>query len=359
MQNQISGELIKESQEEIRIGTILHLTGDQAEPAEAFLKGIELAVEEINNKGGITGKQIKLFIEDDELKPRLAHTAAVKLVNADKIHAIILASYLEAMVAGPYLEEQKTPSIVLWDTAKDIEDIGEYIFGIGIWTPSAGEGVANYAYNELGIRKISIINIQNEWSLAVADFFEQEFNKLGGEIINRHTILSSDTTDFRTTITKIQKENPDAIYSPITDGITVFYKQLKEFGFDKPVISSDIITENHIEILGNAAEGIYQTQANDPEGERTQHMIELYFKKHSKLPKQLLFTSWGYDSVYLFKEAIEKSHSLESEKIKDGLYKIREFKGASGTISFDEKGSSRKLEKMFQIQRGEFILVEK
>ncbi len=140
--------------------------------------------------------------------------------------------------------------------------------------------------------------------------------------------------------------------------MTVFYKQLKELGFEKPIVTSDIITENHIDILGTVAEGIYQTQASDPIGEKTSHLKELYCKKYNKEPKQTLFIAWGYDAVYIIKQAIETGYSFDSVSIKDNLYKLRNFEGASGKISIDDKGSSRTLESVFQIRDGKFVLVE-
>ncbi len=334
-------------EEEIKIGAILHLTGDQAETAEAFLQGIELAVEEI---GEIDGKKIKLIVEDDMLSPKQAHTAAVKLVEVNSVDTIILASYLEGMAAGPYLEEQKIPSLVLWDSAEDLENIGEYLFGIGIWTPSSGEKAADYMYNDLGLRKVAIINNLNEWSLAVSDFFEQRFTSLGGEIVSTQSVSPSNSNDYRNVLTKVKTQEIDGIYSPITDGVPQFYKQYYELEIGKPIVSSDIITERHIEILGEIAENIYQTLANNPSETSTQQMIDLYKTKYGQEPDQLLFISWGYDAVYLIKAAAELGD------IKDNLYKTQNFKGASGVISIDEKGSSRKLESMFQIKNGEFVL---
>lgn len=120
----ITGKItLKENNDYYKIGSILHLTGDQANIANAFLEGIMISIEEINNQGGINGKKIKLIVEDSKLNSFQAYNAAVKLVEIDKIDVIILASYLEGMATGPYLEEKEIPSIVLWDSAKDLEEI--------------------------------------------------------------------------------------------------------------------------------------------------------------------------------------------------------------------------------------------
>lgn len=342
----------------VKIGAILHLTGDQAEPAEAFLEGIRLGVNEINDGGGILNKKIQLFIEDDNLQVQQAVSAASKLIYVNKIQAGINASFLESMANGPTFEQNRVPVITLWDSAEDIEKIGDYIFGIGIWTPSAGEKAAEFAYNNLNIKTAVIVSIQNEWSKAVADIFQNKFKELGGTILETHSINPTDTSDFRTTIAKIQAKQPDGIYTPITDGVVAFYRQLGEFGFAKPIITSDIITGNHIAELQNFAEGIYQTQAQNPSSAKASYMVELYKKYYNKEPKQTLFIAWGYDAVHLIKQAVELGNSTDPESIKNNLYAIQNFEGASGNISIDAQGSSRTLESMFQIKKGEFVLIE-
>jgi branched-chain amino acid transport system substrate-binding protein len=344
--------------DKIKIGVVLHLTGDQSEPAQAFLEGIKLATDEINKEGGILNKEVKIIVEDDQLKTEKAHSSAVKLINIDKINVGINASFLESMANGPLFENAKIPVITLWDSAKEIEDIGEYVFGIGIWTPSAGESAAEFAYNELNLRKMAVVNILNEWSQSVSNIFTEKFIELGGQIVEEHSVNPDDTNDFKTIILKIKNSQADGIYSPITDGVTIFYKQLGELTFDSPIITSDIITENHIDVLGSFAEGIYQTQALEPEGEKTERMKNIYKEKYGKDIKQTLFVAWGYDAVFMIKEAIEKGESDNPEDIKNNLYNIKDFEGVSGLINIDENGSSKTLEKVFQIKNGKFIFVK-
>lgn len=347
----ITGNLtLKESQEYYKIGTILHLTGDQASIANAFLEGINLSVEEINKKGGINNKKIKLIVEDSQLTPLQAYNSAVKLVEIDNVDAIILASYLEGMATGHYLEENNIPSIVLWDTAKDLEEIGEYLFGMGIWTPSSGEKAAHFSYNNLNLKRMAIINNNNEWSLSVSEYFQEKFEKLGGEILFTETINPKDSIDYRTTILKLSNKDIDGVYTPITDGVINFYKQYYESGLDFQIVTSDIIS--YEDIIGNEMffENIYQTLPLDPTGEVADTFIEKYQNKYNKEPTQILYNAWGYDSVYLIKEA------LNYNSIKEGLYSLK-YNGVSGTIDFDENGSSKTLEEMFVIRNGDFKLI--
>lgn len=346
----------RQEQESVKFGAVLHLTGDQAEPARAFREGIELATLEINQRGGIRGLPLKVIIEDDKLQTKEAFTAAKKLIEIDHVDAAIDASYLEVMANGVLFQNAKIPVITLWDSSKEIEALGNYIFGIGIWTPSAGEKSAKFAISKLSAQTAVIINIQNEWSQAVSVFFKKKYEELGGKVLDTYTLVPG-TNDFRTTLAKVKAQKPDVIYSPITDGVVQFYKQAEQLKLNTPTITSDIITAEHTAAAPSAFEGIYQTQAQDPDSPETEHMKRLYKETYGMEPTQPLFVAWGYDAVQLFSSAMEKLGS-SGEKVRDYLREnVKEYKGASGSITITN-GSSPKLEKVFRIEKAVFIPVE-
>ena len=331
----------------IKIGAILHLTGDQAMQGEAFREGIELAVENIDKNNTLNGKSLKIIFEDSMLSPKNAHAASKKLISVDKVTASINASFLETMATGKEFEISGTPAITLWDSSPQIENLGNFIFAIGIWTPSAGVVSAQYSYNELNAKTAVIINTQNEWSLSVSQFYKNEFEKLGGKVIEEIS-LNPTTKDFRSVFTKIKSKLPDILYTPVTDGVITFYKQLKQSKIKIPIVTSDIINQEHILASPRTFEGIYQTQALDPQNQSAAEFKSLYKQKFNKEPTQLLLSSWGYDAVQLLAIAISKCDT-DRTCIKDELYKVKDFDGASGTISFTSKGSAPTMERIFKI----------
>lgn len=346
-----------QKQETFKIGALLYLTGDLAEAAEAFRDGILLAADEINSNGGINGKSIEIIIEDDQFKQANVVTGAQKLVSVNKVDAAIAGSFWEAQATSNIFEESKTPLIVLWDSNPQLDNMGDYIFAIGPWTPSAGESAADFSYNTLDARKVVIINNLDPWSSEVSAIFKKIFEQLGGTILDQYSVSSEETNDFRTVITKAKSLNPDAIYSPLSEGMTTFYIQLKESGYRGNVVTSDIITENTIDVTKGATEGIYQTQILDPVSEKTQHMKEIYRKKFGKETTHVLYNAWGYDAVHMIVEAARRC--ADSICIKDNLYGIQNFGGASARISINENGSSPMMESIFQIRNGTFVLIKK
>jgi branched-chain amino acid transport system substrate-binding protein len=161
----------------------------------------------------------------------------------------------------------------------------------------------------------------NEWSQSVSQLFNKKFEALGGTVMEIFSMAPS-TNDYRTTITKVKKLNPNAIYSPVTDGVVQFYMQLHQLEFEKPIITSDIITSEHISVSPEAFENIYQTQPLDPNSNATTLMTKQYENYFKKEIKQVLFTAWGYDGLNILAEAIKKA-GTDSVKIKNASMKLK------------------------------------
>ncbi len=342
--------------EPIKMGAVLILSNAEAMYGIAFREGIEIAVAEVNAAGGIKGRPIEVIYEDSKNIAVDAHKAASKLINSDKILINLDSSFTEVMANGPLFEKARIPNITLWDSAKQIEELGDYNFGIGIYTPSAGMESAEFARQHLHAKTCVVINMQNEWSDAVTKVFSDHFTELGGKVLK---VISLDptTTDFRTVLTQARGLKPDFLYTPMVEGILPFYTQIKQLGIKQPIVTSDVISQDHIDAKPEVFEGIYQTQARQPENPISKKFTEAYRQRFGKDPGMLLFSAWGYDAVKLYALAIEQV-GAESEKIKDYLYTVKDFQGASGTIAINAAGSSPTMEHMFRIQGSKFVLVD-
>lgn len=336
----------------MQVGAVLHLTGDLAMQSAAFREGIELALDEANASDSKT--KINLVLEDGRNSPKASNSAVQKLLTHNTVDALILSSYLDAMASGSLLEKRRIPSIVLWDSSPEIEELGEYTFAIGPWTPSAGEEAARFAVQKLGATTAAVVLNSDSWSEAVGKFFKEEFSRLGGQVIEE-ILLEASETDFRTPISRIKAKGPSIIYSPLVFNLVPFYSQIKQQKLSATIISSDIIADEHISKAPEAFEGIYQTGLVDPKSEPFERLLHAYKKKFGHDMTLPWFVAVGYDSVKLLLLA-RATRGMSAEQIKNGLYDIRDFQGASGTISFNDKGSSPQLERMYRIKQGKLVL---
>lgn len=164
----------------IRIGALMVLTGQYAMQGAAFREGLELAVSEINESGGIGGAPLELRIEDTNNLATQALSAARKLMDMDGVVAALTTSYPELSTGAMEFQKHQIPVVHLWDASPEIEGMGEFIFGIGPWTPSAGETSARFLRQQLHAKTVVTFHVNDPWSELVTDYFEKDFVKNGG-----------------------------------------------------------------------------------------------------------------------------------------------------------------------------------
>lgn len=321
----------RESKEEevIKIGLILPLTGDVADIGNSNKAAIELAVKEINEKGGVDGREIKLIIEDSiGCDSKTAVTAMQKLVNIDKVAAVYSVCSGVAMATHSVAEQGK---VVHFGCASNpnIKDLGDYMFRIIPADDFAGKVGAKYVKDKFNANKVAVLHCDNDWCVGIKDAFIESFQGLGGEIVAEEQV-STDATDFRTELTKIKNTNPDLVYSPLyPQGAILVFKQAKEIGLDVPFFSGDAWSDQSIpQEAGDTAENKFFTT---PAGNYSK---EFEAKVNSDIA---ICTVEAYDVIYILADAIEKV-GVDSEAIKNELYNLRDYKGESGMISLDENG---------------------
>lgn len=339
----------------IKIGALLVLTGQYAMQGNAFREGIELAEDFINESGGIQGKKLKVIIEDTVNDPKKALSAAKKLASIDKVSAALMSSYPEYKTGGGEFQHQKIPAIALWDSSPELEQMGDYIFAIGPWAPSSGESAAEFAKNQLKATSAVIIASIDPWAELVAGYFENSFTRRGGKILQK-IFLNPDTTDFRVIFTKIKSLKAEVIYAPITENISVFHAQKRALGISAPIISSDVIAEEHISKGPADFESVYQTGIKDPDNSRSNELYKKYQKKFSHPPTLPWFVSVAYDGVMILAQAI-KEVGPSGEKINSYLYTLKDYPGTTQNFTFNSKRSAPQLAGMNQIKGGKFAWI--
>lgn len=342
--------------EPIKIGAILPLTGEIAMVGVSIQQGIEIAVDEINKAGGVKGRVIKVFFENDEYDNTKTVIAAQKLINIDKINISMVSFVHGAKAVMPILEQAKIPLVVAWDSTEELKP-GDYTFSTGFSTEKAGERMANFAFNNLKLRKVAIVFHQDEWSEVIAPAFKKEFQKFGSQVVLEEKVAVGEN-DFKTIIGKIKTKNVDGIYLPfIPVNTDIFLKQAKELGLNVSIMSGDAMIPDIIQAAGGAAEGVYFTNIYVEDNEIAKNLSRKYIEKYGQEPPALSMVAFGYDVILAIKRAIELTKELTPQGIKDALYKV-DIIGVGGKIKINPEGLSERTEKVFQVQNGEAVLVE-
>jgi len=349
----------KKEPELIKIGIITPLTGGSAKYGEDIKRGYDLAVEEINEKGGISGRKIRLIYEDSEGKPEKAVTAAQKLIQRDKVIAILGDLWSSPTLAvAPIAEKNRVVLLSPGASSPKLTNAGDYIFRNEISEAYGAKESAGLYFNA-GFRKIAIIYINNDYGIAVRDITQQVYKELGGEIVNAEA-FEQDAKDFRTQLLKIKRTNPDAILIASYKESILILRQMREMGMGIQVLGSPLFEDPEIiEKAGDIAEGaIYSYYGTfDPKSQdaRILAFIKKFKEKYGVEPEY--YAPIGYDAVKIIALAIEK-RGFQPEQIKNSLYQIKNFPGLSGTTSFDKNGDVTKPIILKTIKNGQFVPYE-
>lgn len=336
----------------VKLGALMPLTGEFAMASAAFLEGMRLAEDEVNRAGGIKGRRLAIVVEDTQYIPSLISAAALKLISVDHVTAAITTAYGETNIGGTLFERAHIPSLALWDSSPEIDAMGEYVFAIGPWTPSDAEVSASFARNQLFARKAVVITSVEPWSELVGRLFADNFVAKGGSVAGVFHQNPGDS-DFRSLLAKTRSLEPDIVYAPLASEIIAFHKQRRAAGLAIPVISSGVISDEHLLQAEGALEGVYQSQIGDPERPQVVDLRARYQAKYGKRLSMPWYVATGFDAVQLYAYALREVGD-DPVKLKDFLYTVRGFPGAAQEISISAGGSSPYFVKMFLITNGEF-----
>jgi branched-chain amino acid transport system substrate-binding protein len=342
---------------EIKIGCVFPLTGSGALWGQNGRKGVELAVGEINKDGGINGKKIHIIYEDSQTESRFAVASFQKLINVDNIQACIVDMISSNVLAiAPIAEDKKVVIISPGASSPKITNAGEYVFRN--WPSDAlqGKEAARIAFNKLGWQTAGIFYINNEYGDGLDPIFKKEFEKLGGKIIVEESFQQG-SSDFRTGLLNFKNKKIDGIYLVgYPKEVPIILKQSEELKLKTHYLGTETFEDPAILTqAGSAAEGVVYLIPGTPNDQSLmrKNFLENFKKKFNEAPG--VPADVAYDAVYILKRAIDKA-GYNSEKIKDQLYKLKDWEGASGLTSFDSNGDAIKPFDVKTIKDGKFTL---
>ncbi len=316
--------------EKIVLGASLPLTGEAASVGNDARAGMELALKEVNDEGGINGKMLEIKYEDDKCSKE-GITTITKLITADNVNAII--GPLCSAAAGPGLpvaQEAGMPTII-FASAPHLTKIGDFIFRIYPSDAFGGKFVAEYVYNTLGKKNAAIVYVKNDWGQGLHDTFVARFAEIGGKVVFDDS-LNQDESDARTLIAKLIEAKPDVIVAPLYPAVgVVFIKQAKEAGVKAPILGGDAFDSKEVIESGVADDVKFAVPSIKNPAEFADRVKKVTGKDSS------IWTPLGYDAVKIFAQVIQKV-GTDKKAIRDELAALR-YEGVSSTvIEFDADG---------------------
>jgi len=297
-----------QAQETVKIGFITPLTGFAAADGFSSLESAKLAVDYVNEHGGIKGKKLELVSYDDACQPDQASALTKKLIENDKVVVMISGSYSSpSRAAAVICQQAKVPFTSTYAVHPSIVEAGEYCHRIGMAAPIQGRTGGYFAARELAAKRIALLIMNNDFGVSLAEAFKETAIKLGAQIVYEKKYPLGET-EFRSYLNAIKAANPDLIYAPgYYNEAANIVSQAREVGLKCWLMGDEgYDSPKFIELAKSAANGVFITTDLNRDSNRpmTRYFLENY-KKRTNIDADMVGAS-AFDAVMLVSHILNK-----------------------------------------------------
>jgi branched-chain amino acid transport system substrate-binding protein len=319
---------------QIKIGFQAPLTGFAATDGKSAKIAAEMAIEEINAAGGELGQKLELIPYDDQAKSDQAIFTANKLIGEDGVKLVVNASYsASGRAAAPVFQKAGVLMISAYGVHPDITRAGDLMFRLVHLGPPQGHAAAVFIGNDLKLKKISVITMDNDYGQATMEGFLEDAPKYGIQVVNKYSYSLSDR-QFGSIVASVKRDEPDGVYATgyfFTGGPLV--AQLRAGGVSVPIIGSQAFdSQKFIEIAGPSSEGTYIVDSFDRG--RNDAALQKFFAEFTKRagypPENVAAIS--YSAVMLMADAIKRANSADPPKVRDALAGTKNYSLLTGDL---------------------------
>jgi branched-chain amino acid transport system substrate-binding protein len=360
------------AEEPYLIGAVVSESGPGSAIGRPEADSIQLAVDEINNAGGVNGRPLRIEILDDESNATAAVDGVRKLLDQHPI-AILGSSISQMTLAmSPITQQAQVPLIALASNAQIIEPVSEHkwVFKTPINDTNVVAAIQSYL-KKRGQLKVAIVYRDDDYGKTGLAHFKAAGESAGFQVIDAEPIGAT-ATDATTQLTHVKAANPQAVVVWTTlPSANVVIKGYRELSLGYPLYYSDgVATSLFLQQAGSALDGAFiattkinvadQLPASDPQKKLLAHYIDAFTKSYPKDGAVSIFGGYGYDGVYVLKEALRKS-GAPGAKLRDALEHVT-YMGVSGVYRIspaDHNGLSVDSVQLTQVDNQKFKLVHR
>jgi branched-chain amino acid transport system substrate-binding protein len=361
------GSPVAQAQTNYVAGASVGLTGYAAAIDGGWVEGVRLALDHLNQQGGLLGKKIQLVVEDNRSEPQEAVAAYRKMISADGVK-VFVSGCLSAgnFAAAPFVVRQKIPMVVCSILPKEAESI-KWMYSLLPFPGFEVDTRLAYLRDKTKIREIGVLYDQSPYATLAMKLAQETAGKFGIKVVGAEQYQQSDV-DLSVHLKKLHAAGARAILRMGTGPSTVtIAKNVKELALGIPVLTSSDDFAMLIEgakVLGKDMFFVAgQTQVysslsdSDPAKKVIGDFIGPWRKKHGE--RDAFWPGRGYDAVMILAMAVRKAKSHDGEKVRDALDTISGYQGTSGIYSFDKShsGVTQNPFVLAQIVDGKIVIV--
>jgi len=329
---------------DVKIGSTLALTGGYADFGINQLRGMELAVDDVNNNGGINGKKLVLVVEDNKGDAKEAVTTVRQMMDIRKV-GIVWSSFTHITTAIKDVVLDNNGFLFYSSTYAPIARSSAYAFRDFFDVEDAGVAIVN-AVASFGKNRIAYIGENSDLCELHREAFEKEADKLKVEIVAKE-IFPTDIQDFRTILLKIMEKDPDSLMTCTWRHNHLFMKDLKELGFiDKqtfqmlgpllPIANEEGMMKLFSE---NNAVSTWYGFGGDSANLKVQEFVDRYEDVYGETPRA--DAVYSYDDIIILSEAMKMCNNLDRDCLSEQLLNLK-IDGIGGSLYFDKDGVSKR-----------------
>jgi branched-chain amino acid transport system substrate-binding protein len=353
-------------QEPIKMGTVLRLTIG-AEHGIPSRRGVEMAVDEVNKAGGINGRKVELIVEDEKDSPAAAVNAVQKLINVDKVVAIVGPMTSGSMMAaGKIADDAKVVAISPTATTPKLSGYGASLCRGCSRIDKQAEVLIDYVANNWKPKTVGIFFSNEPYGKGCAELFGKFFEKAGIKVVATES-FNRGARDFKAELTKIKAANPDILFIPgYTPETAPAAAQARQLGMNQKILGVyGDMDPVYIQLAGKAAEGHviggeYDEDYQTPKNEAFKKNYEALVKKNND-PYNIMFAALHYDAASVILEGMKKNGPT-SEGIRKFIKEVKDFDGVTGKLSFDDNNdvvrAGSKGIYVLEVKNGKYVKVQ-
>ena len=343
--------------ETLKIGTLSPLTGPYAQDGTDILQGVKTAVAEVEKAGGVPGfDEIEVLAGDSACDGGKATMAANKHINSG-VAAVVGAYCSSATIpASIPLNDAKILQITPASTHEDVTERGfQYLFRTCPRDDAQAAAMVKFLEDGLKIKTLALVDDKQTYTVGLTTNITHLVEKGGKIEIVAHEHIAPGDKDFQAVLTKLKMADPDAIYmSTYQPEGSLFTRQAKSLGLRAVILSEDAVYHpKYIEVAGESAEGAFLTFSKVPETPERANFEELY-KKTYGVDKIGTYAYYAYDAANIVMGAVKAAGSTDAAALAKVIHE-NAWKGATGTINYDEKGDRTANYIIWIVKDGEFV----
>jgi len=331
---------VNAGQDELLVGYAGGFTGYLAPYDQPSLKGVQLAIEEINASGGVDGMQIQLIVKDTRSDTAQAAVAAQELVDEGVAVMIVSCDVDPAVASGVIAQVAEIPAASSCASTPTLPAaVGPYMFSNYTADNLQGTVLASYAREQGYENAYILLSRDTPYTEKLPEYFGEAFEAMGGTVVavGEYTMGQQ---DFSAEVTKIRALDPapDVIQtSAYEPDFPAFIKQLRAAGITTQVLGSDGIDSPTTFGLGDVAEGVVFSNAGFASPGSPLEAYEIAYEAKYGEPNDTIFTATGYDLMLVIAAAVEAAGSTDGPAIRDAWDNLENVEVATGLITYKDQ----------------------